>query len=213
MASIVLLGDSIFDNRSYTNGEPDVIDRLREILPMGWRGSLCALDGSTTEDIAAQLETVPPHATHLVMSVGGNDAMLRTYILDAPVRSTAEALALFAEVSRAFEAVYRRTVAGVLAKGLPTTLCTIYNGNFPEPEYREAVRVALLLFNDVILRVARENGLSVIDLRAVCDEAEDYANPIEPSTVGAAKIARRILESILLAEALPHQNTTFTVLL
>jgi hypothetical protein len=33
----------------------------------------------------------------------------------------------------------------------------------------------------------------VIDLRSVCVTAEDYANPIEPSSVGGAKIARVIV--------------------
>jgi hypothetical protein len=32
----------------------------------------------------------------------------------------------------------------------------------------------------------------VIDLRAVCTYPEDYANPIEPSSVGGEKIARTI---------------------
>ena len=54
-------------------------------------------------------------------------------------------------------------------------------------------RVALAVFNDVILRVAIEHGLPVIDLRLVCCSPEDYANPIEPSSVGGEKIARIIV--------------------
>jgi hypothetical protein len=53
--------------------------------------------------------------------------------------------------------------------------------------------VALMLFNDVILRVAIEHGLPVIDLRLVCAAPEDYANLIEPSSVGGEKIARMIV--------------------
>lgn len=56
-------------------------------------------------------------------------------------------------------------------------------------------RIALTPFNDVILRVAFEFGLGVIDLRAICTEAADYANPIEPSGLGGAKIAKAIAES------------------
>jgi hypothetical protein len=39
---VVLLGDSIFDNRAYTGGDPDVIAHLRALLPSGWQASLVA---------------------------------------------------------------------------------------------------------------------------------------------------------------------------
>jgi hypothetical protein len=35
-------------------------------------------------------------------------------------------------------------------------------------------------------------GISLIDLRLICAEDGDYANPIEPSALGGAKIARAI---------------------
>ena len=51
---------------------------------------------------------------------------------------------------------------------------------------------ALSLFNDVILRAAIDNGVDVIELRAICTEPSDYANPIEPSGSGGLKIAKAI---------------------
>jgi hypothetical protein len=51
---------------------------------------------------------------------------------------------------------------------------------------------AMAVFDDRILRVALEKRLPVIELRAVCSRPEDYANPIEPSSVGGEKIARAI---------------------
>ncbi len=56
-------------------------------------------------------------------------------------------------------------------------------------------RVALMMFNDVILRVAVEHHASIIDLRLVCNEVADYANPIEPSGPGGRKIAKTILRA------------------
>jgi hypothetical protein len=56
--------------------------------------------------------------------------------------------------------------------------------------------VALVFFNDVILRSAYERGVGVIDLRVVCTEPSDYANPIEPSGTGGLKIARAILRDV-----------------
>ncbi len=52
------------------------------------------------------------------------------------------------------------------------------------------------MFNDVILRVAFEHHLPVIDLRLVCNEPVDYANPIEPSGRGGRKIAGAIARAI-----------------
>jgi hypothetical protein len=53
-----------------------------------------------------------------------------------------------------------------------------------------------MMFNDVILRTAFMERLDVIDLRLVCSEACDYANPIEPSGEGSRKIALAIARSL-----------------
>src|SRR3712207_7657631 len=46
MPHVVLLGDSIFDNKSYVGGGPDVIAQVRDDLPPGWKATLCAVDGA-----------------------------------------------------------------------------------------------------------------------------------------------------------------------
>jgi len=198
---IVLLGDSIFDNASYTRGGPAVISQIQQLLPQGWRASLLALDGSSTGEVPSQLRRVPRDATHLVLSVGGNDALENLRVLDTPARSTAQALATLAGMLREFEDKYRKAVAACQRLGLPLTLCTIYNGCFEDPGFQRIASTALVLFNDVILRVAIESRLSVIDLRFVCSSPEDYANPIEPSSVGGAKIARAIVNLVAAGNA------------
>jgi len=62
----------------------------------------------------------------------------------------------------------------------------------PDPRQAALGRVALMLFNDAILRTAFEIRAGVIDLRLVCGEPSDYANPIEPSGSGGLKIARAV---------------------
>jgi hypothetical protein len=188
---VALLGDSIFDNRAYTRGEPDVVTHLRSILAPDWHASLLAVDGSVTGELANQLRRVSTDVTHLVISIGGNDALMNTDLLARPVSSTAEALRLFDYRVRGFEADYRAAIEGALALRRPTTTCTIYNGDFAPPQ-AATIRIALMLFNDVILRVAFEHHLPVIDLRLICNERADYANPIEPSGRGGRKIAEAI---------------------
>lgn len=192
MPHVVLLGDSIFDNAAYVDGGPDVITQLRRLLPAGWHATLCALDGATISDVAGQLERVPPDATHLVLSAGGNDALAHVDILDRPARSSAEVLALLADTAGSFETRYRRMLRAVLALGLPVTVCTIYNGRLPDPVTQRLATTALAVFNDAILRSAFEAGVPVIELRLICTEPDDYANPIEPSVGGGAKIAKAI---------------------
>ena len=200
MPHVVLLGDSIFDNAAYTRGGPDVVTQLQALLPHGWQATLGAVDGATTEDFAPQVTRLPSGVTHIVVSLGGNDALGHMDLLDRRVRSSAETLLALAEAAGSFEQRYRRAVLSVTRQNVPVTLCTIYNGNFPEAQFQTLASTALTVFNDVILRVAFEHALAVIDLRTVCSEAEDYANPIEPSSVGGEKIARAIVRALALSE-------------
>lgn len=192
MPHIVLLGDSIFDNRAYTGREPDVITHLWNVLPDDWQATLLAVDGATTRGVASQVEQVPTDATHLAISVGGNDALGNIDLLSTPARSTADALRLFGERVSAFESDYREAVASAARLNRSMTLCTIYNGALPDEREAALARIALMLFNDVILRVAIERHAAVVDLRLVCAEPADYANPIEPSGRGGLKIARAV---------------------
>lgn len=76
----------------------------------------------------------------------------------------------------------------VIGPGLQAAVCTIYDTRLEEPG-SFVVRGGLALFNDRITRAAFSRGLSVLDLRLLCDEDADYANPIEPSAQGGVKIA------------------------
>ena len=199
IGNVVLLGDSIFDNAAYTAGQPDVLGHLKSLLAPGWQGSLCAVDGARISGLASQLARVPDDATHLFVAVGGNDALGNMDLLATRVSSTTAALMLFDERVSQFESEYRAAIPKVLKLDRSVTLCTIYNGNLDASQARVA-RVALMMFNDVILRVAFERALDVIDLRSVCAEPSDYANPIEPSGPGGRKIAQAIIECLALTD-------------
>ena len=192
MNHVVLLGDSIFDNHAYVAPQPDVIHQLRARLGHGWAATLLAVDGHVTDDVRTrQVSRVPKAATHLVISVGGNDALGFSTILNEPARSVSEAVARLAQAQASFTRRYIKMLDAVLALRLPTAVCTIYDANYPEPQ-RQVVVAALALFNDVISREAFRRGLPIVDLRLICSEPADYANPIEPSAGGGEKIVRAI---------------------
>ncbi len=193
---VVLLGDSVFDNAAYVPGEPDVVAQLAGVLPEGWRGDLLAQDGAVLGDVSAQIRRLPAGAELLVVSAGGNDALGQIQLLGQPVESIAEALAALAGVADAFERAYARMLEGVLSAQLPTAVCTIYFPRFPDPYLQRVAVAGLALFNDAILRLAFAARLDVLDLRLICDEDVDYANPIEPSARGGAKIATAVGELV-----------------
>ncbi|MGO4524800.1 SGNH/GDSL hydrolase family protein [Microvirga sp. 2MCAF35] len=197
MGHIVLLGDSIFDNGAYVrSGEPDVAAQVQAKLPGGWKASLCAVDGAVTAGILSQMARVPADATHLIVSAGGNDALCNSGILQEPARSVAEVMARLADVRDEFARNYRAMLDAVLSRRLPTAVCTIYDARFSDPEEHRLVVTALSIFNDVITREAFARRLHLIDLRLICDEQDDYANPIEPSVKGGDKIAAVIVQVV-----------------
>jgi hypothetical protein len=112
-------------------------------------------------------------------------------LLASPVSPTAQALLLFGDRIAQFEPAYRRAIETIVALGRNTAVCTIYNGVLDPPQAYGA-RVALMMFNDVILRCGFERGLTILDLRFVCSEKRDYVNHIEPSGAGGRKIAKAI---------------------
>lgn len=184
MSHVVLLGDSIFDNAAYVPDGSPVIDQLRAALPAGWRASLLAVDGDTTELVAVRLRDLPTAATHLVVSVGGNDALLHSPLLDEPRNILPD----LADARTAFAKRYRQMLDAVLKPGKPVAVCTIYDA---VPGLTPAAQAALAGFNDVIFREAVRAGIPVLDLRLLCNDPADYSDlsPIEPSVIGGEKIA------------------------
>lgn len=105
----------------------------------------------------------------------------------------AEALDLITEVRERFRLAYARMLDQILQRRLPPAVCTIYEARFPESATRRLAATALIALNDAITREAFARNIDCIDLRILCNEDRDFANPIEPSVHGGAKIATAIL--------------------
>src|SRR5262245_23878194 len=133
MNHIVLLGDSIFDNAPYVAGGPAVIDHLQQQLPQAWQATLLAVDGSITSDIPAQLRRLPSDTSHILVSVGGNDALSQVGILEEQTSTMAHALLRLADIGEQFEQNYNQALQAILQQQQPTALCTIYYPAYPDP--------------------------------------------------------------------------------
>lgn len=191
MNHVVLLGDSIFDNASYVPGGPPVVEQLRAALPRGWRATLLAADGAVTQSVDGQLRRLPGDATHLFVSVGGNDALRYGGMLDDVDRPAGEVFVSLTEMQQTFRHHYREMLRALTALAKPAGVCTVYDA---VPGLVSEAVTLLSLFNDVIVREAARERLPVLDLRQICDEPRDYSrvSPIEPSEHGGSKIAQRI---------------------
>ena len=195
MNHVVLLGDSIFDNERYVPNESPVIDQLNSRLPSDWKATLLAIDGSICEDVAVQLRQLPEDASHLIVSVGGNDALGHSFLIQDTSLSASEGFDRMAEIQQEFRQNYQAMLQAVLAVNKPTMLCTIYDAI---PGLPDAAVTALSGFNDVICQEAFRRALPVLDLRLICDEAQDYSihSPIEPSAQGGIKMVLAMVQAL-----------------
>ena len=191
---LVLLGDSVFDNQAYVPANRAVIDHLRAGIGGTDVATLLAVDGDLSRDVPGQLIRLPAGATHLAISVGGNDALECLPTLDRPVGGVMEALQHLSQIQANFARDYIQTMEAVSKLNLPTTVCTIYDD---VPGLSAPLRTALSLFNDVIVRTAMRHGFNVMDLREWLTEPSDFSpkSPIEPSNIGGMKIAQGLLSA------------------
>ena len=226
MAHVTLCGDSIFDNKSYVQpGEPDVTTQVNALLPEGFKATRLAIDGDVTQGISRQLQTLSNDATDLFISVGGNDALGGINVFTEPVANVGEALIYLNTMRNQFETQYREMLQHALSQQLPLTVCSIYyprfhsqnlervfpDGNGVNGEtLQKMAMVALANFNDVIFRQAFQLKVPLIDLRVLCDEEEDFANPIEPSAVGGQKIARAIVDMLDSSEGSERKSVVYS---
>ena len=191
---LILLGDSIIDNASYVQpGESDVPAQIRANLPEH-EVVMRARDGNMVADVLADLDRAPlPPDARIVLSVGGNDALDRIGLLGDPEERTFSAsMAMLHAVREGFRARYRSLVKALGTRRV--LVCTIYNPNFQgtEADLQIPAEATLSAFNDVIQQEALGAGFDVLELREIFLGPEDYANPIEPSAHGGAKLAARI---------------------
>ncbi|CAM4795138.1 unnamed protein product [Rotaria magnacalcarata] len=192
---LILLGDSIFDNHSYVDdGQPSVIEQLKgKVESSDWNATLVAVDGNILSDVANQIKSVPRDATHLFISIGGNNALSYMHHLSASVHNVGEALLTLSKIKKKFEKDYIDMLEKLIALKIPVTTCTIYNPRFDDSHQQAMCETGLSALNDVIVTESTKLGIPVIDLKTIFNDPKDYANSIEPGVRGGEKIVENIL--------------------
>ena len=192
---IALIGDSVFDNQSYIHtDELDTVGRLREAMP-DHECVLHAVDGAVTEDvITRQIPSISTDTKVVFVSSGGNDALQYADVLYEGF--AAETLQRLHQAQTDFADVYRRMVVSLKELETSIAVFTIYSGNFPDETVQRGATVAISIFDDVIYRTRNELRVPVTEMRDICSGPAEYANEIEPSSLGSRKIARAMQNHI-----------------
>lgn len=211
---IVLLGDSIFDNQPYVGQGESVTSQLQTLFAEQGKVHLFAVDGDVIADIPTQLSQLAKQqsseqqvisSTHVFVSCGGNDLLhySASGLLEQKTNNIRDALEALYQIREHFRQQYESMLNTILTQCNSVTVCTVYDS---VPDLPIAEKTAIALFNEVILQEAMSRNLTVIDLRTLCTEAEDYAqvSPIEPSKQGASKIANAIYRQCELSNQLTN---------
>lgn len=191
-AHAVLYGDSIFDNKRYVLGEA-VIDYLRKEV----KATLRAVDGHIIKDVPKyQTVPLPSDATHIFLSVGGNDGLQYLYKIWTRFPGFFNFFPDLYRFLGDFEMQYEDLVCQLKTDGLPVCVCTIYVPDFKDKRIQFIARAGLFFINNVIWKVASRQKVKVIDLYNLLIPAEDLANQIEPGELGGQKIAKEIVRIV-----------------
>ena len=226
MNHIILAGDSIFDNGHWVPGYPDVATQVKSLFDANDKVTLLAVDGDIINGVANQLKSLPDDATHLFVSVGGNDALGMLGAMRKAVSSVAEGFLHFHKIRKEFERMYQAMLSNALTYNLPTTICKIYKpclshrnairilshseSNLNSDQQQKVANTALPIINSIISKEAIKAGLPVMDLEIIFNDVADYANDIEPSAAGGMKMAKIIKEIVEIHDFSIDQTKVYT---
>lgn len=198
---VVLLGDSTLDNERYLDvdagGQPVGMQLSRRCSELDWELTMLATDGSTLDDVAIrQVPIIPDDATHLVLSASGND-LLR--LLNEVASEEFSMSSLYSALTQGLQEVarkYRRILESMASTGCHIACCTVYRPNFKNTFLTGLSLCSLGLHNSRIRRIAEDLEMPVLDLATLCQDPEDFANPLELSTIGGRKVVYNVVQFV-----------------
>ncbi|MFL9826668.1 SGNH/GDSL hydrolase family protein [Rhodoplanes sp. SY1] len=193
---VVLLGDTVFDPGADVGSSGGVLAALRRVLPAGAAASSLARDGAAIDDLPAQLTRLPADVTHLVVSIGGADAIAALAGVTDPVATVGDSLDRLAAARDRFAGRYAAVADALKATHRPVALCTMWRPSAREDRFARAAGVGIDLLDNAIVRIALARGLALIDLRLVCPGEDDFDLAGTPSARGCAKTASAVVRFV-----------------
>eukprot|EP01006_Ploeotia_vitrea_P022398 TRINITY_DN54808_c0_g1_i1.p1 TRINITY_DN54808_c0_g1~~TRINITY_DN54808_c0_g1_i1.p1 ORF type:complete len:235 (+),score=20.54 TRINITY_DN54808_c0_g1_i1:86-790(+) len=215
MRKIVLVGDSVFDNKTYVKKgavtdnytHPELGSSVIEHLQEREENSvLCAEDGAIISQVREQLPHIPTDATHVFVSCGGNDLLIQQGTVMSQILQGTDKDIAVANLGAELSNKYLQLFEELKLLNRPTAVCFIYNPCYTKsqanPNPRVVTEQTLLqqwapevikqVNQSVILPLAQQFKFAVLDLQTLFNDASCYANPIEPSVEGGRRIAELV---------------------
>ena len=188
---IILMGDSILDNKIYV--EKSVVDNIRENISNSKDKLICiAKDNSTIEDmIVDQLPRLNQEdnnkQTYIFVSVGGNDILQQIVYRDA---SHVESDTL-KNICDTYDNCVKQLVTKMNKSHV--VLLTVY---YPHSTYYKNYVSYIQEWNKQVKEIANKYHCRGLDVSDFMKDKTDFTYGIEPSNIGGKKIADNIIKSL-----------------
>jgi hypothetical protein len=187
---VVLLGDALLDAYGSIDKTPG---EFEDALLPGTRGQwkISVVPVAEIERAGPAL-VLPGDATHAIIFIEGNHAIEQSGLLHGRHGAQEETLEQLTLAADEFERKLERLIHAAKSARLVIMVCTMFQPNYKDPARQRAACAALAVFNDRVTRRAAAAGVSLIDLRLICDEPGDYDKPTQLSKGGLQKAANTI---------------------
>lgn len=204
---VVLLGDALLDAYSSIDKTPGKFeDALLPGTSEQWKISVVS---AAEIERAGSTLVLPRDATHAIIFIEGNHAIEQSGLLHGRRDGDAQTLARLALAADEFERTLERLIHVAQAARLVIMVCTMFEPNYKDPVRQRSACAALAVFNDRVIKRAAAARVSLIDLRLICNESDDYDKPTQLSKSGLQKAANVIRFAMFELEADAGRSQVF----
>jgi hypothetical protein len=204
---VVLLGDALIDAYSSIDKTPG---KFEDALLPGTRDQWKISVVSETEvERAGPAFVLPGDATHAIIFIEGNHAIEQSGLLHSRPDAYGQALEQLSLAADEFERTLARLIHVAQAARIVIMVCTMFRPYYKDRTRQRTACAALAIFNDRVTKRAAEARVSLIDLRLICNEPEDYDKPTQLSKSGLQKAANVIRFAMFELDAGARRSEVF----
>jgi len=187
---VVLLGDALLEAyRSIDKTPGKFEDALLPGTRDQWKISVVS---SAEVERAGPALILPGDATHAIIFIEGIHAIEQSGLLQSRPDTYGQKLEQLSLAADEFERTLALLIHAAQAARLVILVCTMFAPNYRDPVRQRTACAALAVFNDRVTKRAAQARVSLIDLRLICNEPEDYDKPTQLSQSGLQKAANVI---------------------
>ncbi len=207
---IILCGDSALNNRTVSDFDPEkelsVEGELNRMLGNESTAivKVLATPGHRMEDFhQKQLPQIPALATHIFISIGGNDAISKARELFDQPGKISLLLGFIHWLLFLFSLEYFQTISRLSSITNAKTkvyICTLYTPDMKKAFWWKRMLCSLALYhlNRVIRSCAKQHNFDILDLAVLCDPETDMRsrNEVELNHNACKKVATAIYNKV-----------------